>query len=73
MTNDSQNITDMKAFPVSWNDEQDFHGGMNIRHYFAAKAMQSLISNKSEYLTDFDYDRVAWVAYRFADSMMELL
>jgi len=63
----------MKAFPVSWSDEQDFHGGMTIRHYFAAKAMQSLISNKSEYLTDFDYDRVAHVAYRFADSMMELL
>ena len=73
MTNNSTNITAMKAFPVSWNDEQDFHGGMSIRHYFAAKAMQSLISNKEEYLTDFDYDRVAHVAYRFADSMMELL
>jgi len=66
------NKTSIKAFPVSWNDEQDFHCGMSIRDYFAAKAMQSLISNQSEYLTDFDYDRVAYVAYHFADSMIKL-
>jgi hypothetical protein len=61
-----------QAFPVSWSEEQDFYPGMSLNHYFAAKAMQSLISPTAEYLTEDDFDRIAYVAFRFADSMTKL-
>ena len=42
------------------------HGGVTVRDYFAAKAMQSLIEKMDE--TPFD---VADEAYDFADAMLE--
>lgn len=54
------------------------YGGMSLRDYFAAKAMQALISTPS-YFGHFDkmpggYDeteRAAKMAYDFADSMLK--
>lgn len=43
------------------------HNGMTLRDYFAAKAMQALISRK-----DFEFDDSAWKnAYDAADGMMK--
>jgi len=61
----------MKAFPtVNWvqqsgqppNDE-----GMDLRDYFAAKAMQAIRISKP----NTDYDKLAEHAYFIADQMME--
>lgn len=57
----------MKAFPRC--DEQsnlskDNELGMDLRDYFAAKAMQALIQR--------DEQSIAWEAYRLADEMMKV-
>jgi hypothetical protein len=63
----------MKAFPtVNWvkqqgqppNDE-----GMDLRDYFAAKAMQGYVSKKL--INGFDEDIISLMAYKIADAMME--
>ena len=64
----------MKAFP--WLEKIDStdptvmnpisHGGMDLRDYFAAKAMQSLIED--------EHDCSDWLskrAYEYADAMMK--
>lgn len=63
----------MKAFPTptfSINDEARVtavggEGGMDLRDYFAAKAMQALIDD------DVFFEDVASSAYEVADAMME--
>jgi hypothetical protein len=54
------------AFPVPEDSTQD---GMELRDYFAAKAMQALILNSQTngYITD-----IIHVAYRYADGAMEV-
>jgi hypothetical protein len=54
------------AFPVP---EDSTHNGMDLRDYFAAKAMQALILNSQTngYITD-----IIHVAYRYADGAMEV-
>jgi hypothetical protein len=42
-------------------------GGMTLRDYFAAKALQGFISRGDHYDCDFDADR----AYNFADAMLK--
>ena len=57
-----------KAFP-SKNKEYDYDDyGMDLRDYFAAKAMQALIS-----LPDIDmiHDAYAELSYKIAGAMME--
>ncbi len=59
----------MKAFPVQDAFATNTDRGMDLRDYFAAKAMQSLIWNQ-----DVDLDSkedVAEVAYAYADEMMK--
>lgn len=53
------------AFPAPEDSTQD---GMELRDYFAAKAMHALIinSNTSGYIND-----ILHVAYRYADGAME--
>lgn len=65
----------MKAFPVPNSDYKD---GMDLRDYFAAKAMQGLLTHQWLYL----HDRAKWVncddwddyvvetSYAIADSML---
>jgi hypothetical protein len=57
----------MKAFPIKgWNGyEQTIHEGMDLRDYFAAKAMQTMLS--WEDVGDFD---VSKEAYMMADAMI---
>ena len=71
-----------RAFPVDCVVERDeegrFHGfevssgGMTLRDYFAAKAMQAMISNPSIIDNDSDgaVNYAASAAYKFADAML---
>jgi hypothetical protein len=65
------------AFPVPGLHGNSDYDGMDLRDYFAAKAMQGLIAHEerakqlgSHNLGDFDV-RVAVCAYRYADAMLE--
>ena len=65
----------MKAFPVISNGIHE--EGMDVRDYFAAKAMQALINNKSVNKTVAEIRRpdvlpklVSGMAYELADAMM---
>jgi len=56
----------MKAFPTTIDNEgyQEDHGGMDLRDYFAAKAMQAVAIRHS-------HERdVARNAYKIADAMI---
>jgi hypothetical protein len=55
----------MKAFPTNREEHCD---GMDLRDYFAAKAMQSLSNNND--MEDLE-DVYAAQAYRIADAMMK--
>lgn len=61
----------MKAFPIKgWNGyEQTIHEGMDLRDYFAAKAMPSLVKTFENYVTT--SDDVAKLSYQYADAMMK--
>jgi hypothetical protein len=64
----------MKAFPTSKdNGHSQNQDGMDLRDYFAAKAMQAIISNSDQ--KDLSIQEVNfWVsdyAYTVADSMMQ--
>ena len=61
-----------KAFPY---EESYNHAGMDLRDYFAAKAMQALVSvDLSSIQIKYDLKRseiISTLAYSFADAMME--
>jgi len=64
----------MKAFPLSSDSAEQ--KGLDLRDYFAAKAMQSLLSNRyiDGWLNDknqHEIDTFAKIAYRFGDAMMK--
>ena len=52
---------------------QSLHEGMTLRDYFAAKAMQGLITSASLSRTEswYDEERVAESAYKMADAMLK--
>jgi hypothetical protein len=52
------------AFPDRYRD------GMTLRDYFAAQAMQGLLSD-SDWRQDMDFDDTALAAYKMADAMMK--
>lgn len=65
----------MKAFPQNI-DGSYFDSGMDLRDYFAAKAMQAIIQTTT-YKTPFvatyniaDNDRISKISYEIADAMM---
>ncbi len=66
----SNKSTGGPAFPV---DQSALMQGMELRDYFAAKAMQAIISNADQ--EDISIDEVvSWVgayAYEVADSMLK--
>ena len=43
--------------------------GMSLRDYFAAQAMQGMISNNSDYGS---YEKIAQTSYRMADIMIKI-
>jgi len=57
----------MKAFPNTNHFDDGY--GMDLRDYFAAKAMQGYMSRKL--IDGFDEDVVAEMSYKVADAMME--
>lgn len=63
-------MSDIPAFPVpfKWTPDLKQYNGMTLRDYFAAKAMQALISEPSLKAT---MDEFAHRAYQIADIMME--
>lgn len=68
----------MKAFPTTQLVEQvtktTGYEGMDLRDYFAAKAMQSIITDGKlgERLKHDDYiKKVSEMSYEYADAMME--
>ena len=62
----------MKAFPVSyiWNNENTGFNGMDLRDYFAAKALPVLMHADSK-PWEGHYEIHAEQAYKFADAMMK--
>ena len=63
MNKEKQMIDEQQAFPDGLLNQD----GMTLRDYFAAKAMQALISRK-----DFEFEDSAWEnAYDMADAMMK--
>jgi hypothetical protein len=70
----------MKAFPtLKDNGHITTQDGMDLRDYFAAKAMQAMLASPEllvivtadEVLGDNSRERCARCAYNFADAMME--
>lgn len=57
----------MKAFPLTNTNTQ--HTGMDLRDYFAAKAMQAMIANPDCPLCPLTI--IPKAAYEIADAMME--
>lgn len=59
----------MKAFPHDFiiNDGRKVSTGMDLRDYFAAKALQGLVVGKDV----INRDATAKVAYELADAMMK--
>jgi hypothetical protein len=65
----------MKAFPLKAVNKFDDSEGMDLRDYFAARAMQGVVSNSSHlrrFETPEQVVRVAEVAYMVADAMMQV-
>lgn len=64
----------MKAFPtVTTNNEgNEVHcGGMDLRDYFAAKAMQGIV-HMFQPNDFFNPERVTKISYQIADAMMKM-
>lgn len=57
----------MKAFPVT--SKYDENNGMDLRDYFAAKAIPSLVKTFENHITT--PDDVAKLAYKYADAMIK--
>jgi len=61
----------MKAYPqFKWLPIEEQYvpmGGMDLRDYFAAKAMQTLVDMD----LDDSFDAVAEISYTYADAMMK--
>lgn len=63
----------MKAFPtLADNGHSDTQDGMDLRDYFAAKAMQAYCSDP-EWRLDVSMNATADAAYTMADTMMRAI
>lgn len=60
------------AFPLTsnWHNELKHYNGMGLRDYFAAKAMQALLSD-TDWRIDMDIEDTAKAAYMTADAMLK--
>jgi hypothetical protein len=59
----------MKAFPIHPSISIDRHAGMDLRDYFAAKAMQKMIG--VEIGDEYSLNLVVTFSYEVADAMMK--
>jgi hypothetical protein len=70
----------MKAFPTILENNSSYGGrGMDLRDYFAAKALLGMLSTKDWFSTNGRwaseedmFQKYAKEAYKFADAMMEV-
>ena len=60
-----------QAFPRSPHTGDSSDDGMTLRDYFAAKAMQAMLSAQIKALGDATIPNVAKDAYRMADGMLK--
>jgi hypothetical protein len=64
----------MKAFPQSaktmYGDE-NCEWGMDLRDYFAAKAMSAFLNGCSDIEDNYEEEGIAIMSYKMADAMME--
>jgi len=60
-------MDDLKAFPNPHRTDQT---GISRREYFAAKAMQGLLSDPG-WRQDMDFEETAYAAYKQADAMLK--
>lgn len=62
------------AFPmlgsVAYNSDWSIDPGMTLRDYFAAKAMQGLLSDPNAGMLDDDMNHWAALSYKMADAML---
>jgi hypothetical protein len=64
----------MNAFPVAYTDERGYprvEGGMTLRDYFAAAAMQSIMSTLHQGIRPVDIASMCKDAYIIADAMLK--
>lgn len=65
----------MKAFPEKQIVQQvtstESYGGMDLRDYFAAKAMPCVFDNSNLLFEDKDYQEVAEISYKIADALIK--
>jgi hypothetical protein len=59
----------MKAFPTADFIIDNTKQGMDLRDYFAAKAMQSIILREGR--ESLVIDEITYTAYQYADAMMK--
>ena len=61
------------AFPLEmvYTQENEKFNGMNLRDYFAAKAMQGFLDEVGSQSNQEWFDQIAKNAYRMADAMMK--
>lgn len=73
MEENKKQIKNLSAFPIQ--DDagicQDGQEGMNLRDYFAAKAMQGLLISPDKYSEVKDDESCAEHAYKIADAMLK--
>ena len=65
-----------RAFPFAYEtshpEEHGINGGMALRDYFAAKAMQGIISGNSPITTEYQCEeKIAVASYVIADAMLK--
>jgi hypothetical protein len=58
------------AFPCPQGTPESL-GGMTLRDYFAAKAMQAVISNLGEAFSPEEFNELSEVFYQMADAMLK--
>lgn len=61
----------MKAFPIANMEGSEEFLGMDLRDYFAAKAMQAYVTELTHKEAEYVCGSVAEMAYFMADAMME--
>jgi hypothetical protein len=74
MTSRFDDYDDIPAFPRPASRGEDYfvdpQQGMTLRDYFAAKAMQALLSDP-DWRQDMDFKETAYAAYKQADAMLK--
>jgi hypothetical protein len=66
-----ESMNDIPAFPVTSDFVNSKSAGMTLRDYFAAKAMQAILSEEPDYHTNYQFLDLADFSYQCADAMLK--